>query len=69
MPVSFESIETPAEATSVDKDYTYVEGVGNIPRDIYRYVKSDPLGDLPRYSIHIVIPLVVFLCNCTFWWY
>ncbi|MDH4028979.1 MAG: hypothetical protein OEU95_09120, partial [Nitrospirota bacterium] len=23
--------------------------------DIYKYVKSDPLGDLPRYSIHIVI--------------
>ncbi len=34
---------------------TYVEGVGNIPRDIYKYVKSDPLGDLPRYSIHIVV--------------
>lgn len=35
--------------------YTYVEGVGTMPRDIYKYVKSDPLGDLPRYSIHIVI--------------
>jgi len=29
--------------------------VGNIPRDIYKLVKSDPLGDLPRYSIHIVV--------------
>lgn len=35
--------------------FTYVEGVGNIPRDIYKYVKSNPLGDLPRYSAHIVI--------------
>jgi len=38
-----------------NEDFTYVEGVGHIPRDIYKYVKSDPLGDLPRYSIHIVI--------------
>jgi formate dehydrogenase subunit gamma len=35
--------------------YTHVEGVGAVPRDIYKYVKSDPLGDLPRYSPHIVI--------------
>jgi formate dehydrogenase subunit gamma len=35
--------------------YTHVEGVGPVPRDIYKYVKSDPLGDLPRYSPHIVI--------------
>jgi cytochrome b subunit of formate dehydrogenase len=35
--------------------YTHIDGVGAIPRDIYKYVKSDPLGDLPRYSIHIVI--------------
>ena len=35
--------------------FTYVAGVGNIPRDIYRYVRSNPLGDLPRYSVHIVI--------------
>jgi len=42
--------------TSYDEDYfTEVEGVGAVPRDIYRYVKSDPLGDLHRYSIHIVI--------------
>lgn len=40
----------------VDADYfTYVEGVGPVPRDIYKYVTSDPLGDLPRYSVHIVI--------------
>jgi cytochrome b subunit of formate dehydrogenase len=44
------AVEAPEEART-----TYVEGVGNIPRDIYKYVKSDPLGDLPRYSIHIVI--------------
>lgn len=36
-------------------DYTYVDNVGNIPRDMYRHVQSDPLGDLPRYSIHIVV--------------
>ena len=35
--------------------FTHVPGLGRIPRDIYRHVKSDPLGDLPRYSIHIVI--------------
>ena len=42
--------------------YTYVEGVGNIPRDIYKHVKSNPLGDLPRYSVHIVIQhLIIFV--------
>ena len=48
---------TPAssEAIEAEEDFTYVEGVGNIPRDIYKHVKSDPLGDLPRYSYHIVI--------------
>jgi formate dehydrogenase subunit gamma len=35
--------------------YTHVDGVGSVPRDIYKYVKSNPLGDLPRYSPHIVI--------------
>jgi len=35
--------------------FTYVEGVGHIPRDIYKYVQSNPKGDLPRYSVHIVI--------------
>ena len=35
--------------------YTYVNGVGHVPRDIYKYVKSNPYGDLPRYSPHIVI--------------
>ncbi len=38
-----------------DDCLTYVEGVGQIPRDIYKYVTSDPVGDLPRYSVHIVI--------------
>lgn len=38
-----------------DDYFTYVAGVGSIPRDIYKYVKSNPLGDMPRYSAHIVI--------------
>ncbi len=37
-----------------DDYFTHVAGVGSIPRDIYKYVKSNPLGDLPRYSAHIV---------------
>jgi thiosulfate reductase cytochrome b subunit len=49
------SIETMPETAEEVQDTTYVEGVGNIPRDIYKLVKSDPLGDLPRYSYHIVI--------------
>ena len=46
-----------------DDDYiTYVDGVGPIPRDIYKHVKSDPLGDLSRYSVHIVIQhLLIFI--------
>ena len=41
---------------SLPADYfTHVPGVGNIPRDIYKHVKSNPYGDLPRYSAHIVI--------------
>jgi len=43
-------------AASRPADYlTYVPGVGNIPRDIYKHVKSNPYGDLPRYSAHIMI--------------
>jgi thiosulfate reductase cytochrome b subunit len=39
----------------------FVTGVGHIPRDIYKYVDSNPYGDLPRYSPHIVIQhLLVF---------
>ena len=57
--VSGDNISVSNEKISVqagsNEDFTYVEGVGHIPRDIYKYVKSDPLGDLPRYSIHIVI--------------
>ena len=49
------SAETMTETAEGVTDVTYVEGVGNIPRDIYKLVKSDPLGDLPRYSYHIVI--------------
>jgi len=55
MAVSSENIEISSKETEAGADYTYVEGVGNIPRDMYKYVKSDPLGDLPRYSVHIVI--------------
>jgi formate dehydrogenase subunit gamma len=45
-----------AGAPAAEEEYfTYVEGVGNIPRDIYKYVESNPMGDLPRYSVHIVI--------------
>ena len=45
-----------------DEYFTHVEGVGAVPRDIYKHVKSDPFGDLPRYSVHIVIQhLLVFI--------
>lgn len=50
-----ENIPASSEAIEAEGDSTYVEGVGNIPRDIYKHVKSDPLGDLRRYSYHIVI--------------
>ena len=55
MSTSTENIAASSKEVGADEYYTYVEGVGNIPRDIYKHVKSDPLGDLPRYSIHIVI--------------
>ncbi len=55
MSTSTDNIAETPDATDTADDSTYVEGVGNIPRDIYKYVKSDPLGDLPRYSYHIVI--------------
>lgn len=51
-----EAVAIPAKERVVRDDYlTHVEGVGPIPRDIYKYVHSDPVGDLPRYSVHIVI--------------
>lgn len=57
MTVSTTGIARPGqvEETLPEDYFTYVEGVGNIPRDIYKQVKSNPLGDLPRYSAHIVI--------------
>lgn len=57
MTTSSEAIAIKAKDTSIAEDdyFTYVDGLGNIPRDIYRHVESNPLGDLPRYSIHIVI--------------
>jgi len=45
----------PMTETLPEDYFTYVAGVGNIPRDIYKYVKSNPYGDLPRYSAHIVL--------------
>ena len=58
-----ETIAIPAKGKAHGEDYlTYVEGVGSIPRDIYKHVQSDPLGDLPRYSVHIVIQhLLIFI--------
>ena len=57
---------TPQEKVDSEDYFTYVEGVGNIPIDIYKHVKSNPLGDLPRYSVHIVIQhlliFTTFLC-------
>lgn len=63
MTTSSETVVNSANDSPAEGGHThYVKGVGNIPRDIYKYVKSDPLGDMPRYSIHIVIQhLVVFL--------
>jgi cytochrome b subunit of formate dehydrogenase len=63
MSVTSENLETTVKTASSEGEYlTYVEGVGNIPRDIYKYVKSDPLGDLPRYSVHIVIQhFIIFI--------
>ena len=45
----------PTAATQPEDYFTYVPGVGNIPRDIYKHVKSNPYGDLPRYSAHIIL--------------
>jgi cytochrome b subunit of formate dehydrogenase len=65
MPGSTETAVATVEQTAAKDDYfTYVEGVGHIPRDIYKFVKSDPAGDLPRYSSHIVIQH--FLVSTTF---
>jgi formate dehydrogenase subunit gamma len=51
-----EQSRTGATAGVQPADYfTHVPGVGRIPRDIYKHVKSNPYGDLPRYSAHIVI--------------
>jgi len=62
-----ETIAISAKGKTFEEEYfTYVDGVGSIPRDIYKHVKSDPLGDLPRYSVHIVIQhlliFTTFLC-------
>ncbi len=43
-----EEISISANEGEAAGDPTFVEGVGNIPRDIYKHVQSDPLGDLPR---------------------
>lgn len=54
MSTSSENIADTSQNMSSEADLTQVEGVGSIPRDIYKHVKSDPLGDLPRFSVHIV---------------
>jgi len=64
MSISSDTAAAGEEIQAKDDYFTFVEGVGNIPRDIYRQVKSDPSGDLPRYSIHIVIQH--FLVSTTF---
>jgi len=64
MSISPDTAAASEEIQAKDDYFTFVEGVGNIPRDIYKYVKSDPSGDLPRYSIHIVIQH--FLVSTTF---
>ena len=56
--------EVDSDESSSDENgyYTYMEGVGHIPRDIYKHVESNPLGNLPRYSVHIVIQhLILFI--------
>ena len=57
MTAAIEKIAGSGQSVKANPDdyFTYVAGVGKIPRDIYKYVKSNPLGDLPRYSAHIVI--------------
>ena len=58
-PVGAKSAETQADQGAY---FTYVEGVGHIPRDVYKHVTSNPTGDLPRYSVHIVIQhLLIFI--------
>ncbi|MCF6246972.1 MAG: hypothetical protein L3J69_06375 [Desulfobacula sp.] len=53
-----------ANVKACDEEYyTHVEGIGSIPRDIYKYVTSDPMGDLPRFSIHIVIQHTLFFIS------
>ena len=64
MSISPDTAAAGEEIQAKDDYFAFVEGVGNIPRDIYRQVKSDPSGDLPRYSIHIVIQH--FLVSTTF---
>jgi len=64
MPLSSDTAGAGEEIAATDDYFTFVEGVGKIPRDIYKYVKSDPAGDLPRYSRHIVIQH--FLVSTTF---
>ena len=64
MSLSPDTAAADEEIAATDDYFTHVEGVGDIPRDIYKYVQSDPSGDLPRYSIHIVIQH--FLVSTTF---
>jgi formate dehydrogenase subunit gamma len=53
----------PISETLPEDYFTYVAGVGHIPRDIYKHVKSNPFGDLPRYSAHIVIQHILIFAT------
>lgn len=55
MSTTAEDISNSSRVSETEGDTTFVEGVGNIPRDLYKYVQSDPLGDFRRYSFHIVL--------------
>ncbi len=64
MLASAETVAGGVTTAAQEDDYlTYVKGVGEIPRDIYKHVKSDPLGDLPRYSVHIVIQHIMVFAS------
>ncbi|NOX34140.1 MAG: hypothetical protein GXP56_10465 [Deltaproteobacteria bacterium] len=66
MATTFETALKPFPLPAETEDegyYTYVEEVGFIPRDIFKYVASDPMGDLQRFSTHIVIQHTLFFIS------
>ncbi len=55
MTTSSETVVTSAnDSPAENDDMHYVDNIGYVPRDIYKHVLSDPLGDMRRYSLHIV---------------